>query len=56
MCDPLWVISYEKIEKCVKVLENELEAKETLWNLPRSIIERVGSEVEEDKKNEMNRL
>ena len=37
-------------------LENELEAKETLWNLPRSIIERVGSEVEEDKKNEMNRL
>lgn len=56
VCDPLWVISYEKIEKCVKVLENELEAKETLWNLPRSIIERVGSEVEEDKKNEMNRL
>lgn len=56
VCDPSWVISYEKIQKCVEVLESELEGKETLWDLPRSVLENVGSEVEENTKREMNRL
>ena len=53
-CDPSWVISYEKIKKCVEVLESEVEAKESLWNLPRSVLESVGSELDEDKKKEMS--
>ena len=51
--DCSWVISYDKIQKCVEVLEKGLEEGESVWKMGVNVVDRVGSELDEDKKKEM---